>query len=183
MVHTLRFFFSSKCSLFHNSNVFGSCIIHILYTGVLKLKKIIPAPKGQIKKYIYRCLKCIVLVKLLKPGHSIWITLYNKAYFVGPMCCSVLGVELGCRLSWFAPGVASRCVAGILRFLRSDVGCCETDAITSGSALPSAEPRTLSRVTEADSCQSPFVPPCVSHWIDSGAVITAEGQEFASIRN
>jgi len=24
------FFFSSKCSLFHNSNVFGSCIIHIL---------------------------------------------------------------------------------------------------------------------------------------------------------
>ena len=23
--------FSSKCSLFHNSNVFGSCIIHILY--------------------------------------------------------------------------------------------------------------------------------------------------------
>jgi len=40
------FFFSSKCSLFHNSNIFGSCIIHILYTGVLKLKKIIPAPKG-----------------------------------------------------------------------------------------------------------------------------------------
>ena len=35
----LRFFFSSKCSLFHNSNVFGSCIIHILYTGVLKFKK------------------------------------------------------------------------------------------------------------------------------------------------
>jgi len=39
MVYTLRFFFSSKCSLFHNSNVFGSCIIHILYTGVLKFKK------------------------------------------------------------------------------------------------------------------------------------------------
>jgi len=33
------FFSSSKCSLFHNSNVFGSCIIHILYTDVLKLKK------------------------------------------------------------------------------------------------------------------------------------------------
>ena len=31
MVYTLRFF-SSKCSLFHNSNVFNSCIIHILYT-------------------------------------------------------------------------------------------------------------------------------------------------------
>ena len=26
------FFSSSKCSLFHNSDVFGSCIIHILYT-------------------------------------------------------------------------------------------------------------------------------------------------------
>ena len=40
-------FFSSTCSLFHNSNVFGVCIIHISYTGVLKLKKImIPATKS-----------------------------------------------------------------------------------------------------------------------------------------
>ena len=27
-----------KCSLFHNSNIFGSCIIHILYTGCAKIK-------------------------------------------------------------------------------------------------------------------------------------------------
>ena len=40
------FFFSSKCSLFHNANLFGSFIIHILYTGCAKIKKIIPAPKG-----------------------------------------------------------------------------------------------------------------------------------------
>ena len=33
------FFSSSKCSLFHNSNVFGSCVIHILYTGCAKIKK------------------------------------------------------------------------------------------------------------------------------------------------
>ena len=33
------FFFSSKCTLFHNSNVFGSCFIHILYTGCAKIKK------------------------------------------------------------------------------------------------------------------------------------------------
>jgi hypothetical protein len=33
------FFFSSKCSLFHNVNLFGSCIIHILYTGCVKIKK------------------------------------------------------------------------------------------------------------------------------------------------
>ena len=39
MVYTLRFFFSSKCSLFHNYNVFGSCIIHILYTGCAKILK------------------------------------------------------------------------------------------------------------------------------------------------
>ena len=38
MVCTLLFS-PSKCSLFHNSNEFGSCIIHILYTGVLKFKK------------------------------------------------------------------------------------------------------------------------------------------------
>jgi len=37
MVYTLRFFFSSKCSLFHSSNVFGSRIIHILYTGCAKI--------------------------------------------------------------------------------------------------------------------------------------------------
>ena len=34
---SLFFFFSSKYSLFHNSNVFGSCIIHILYTGGAKI--------------------------------------------------------------------------------------------------------------------------------------------------
>jgi hypothetical protein len=38
MVYTLRFS-SSKCSSFHNSNVFGSSTIHILNTGVLKFKK------------------------------------------------------------------------------------------------------------------------------------------------
>jgi len=39
MVYNLRFFFPSKCRLFHNSNVLGSCIIHILYTGDAKIKK------------------------------------------------------------------------------------------------------------------------------------------------
>ena len=45
MLYTLSFF-SSKCSLFNNTNLFGSCIIHILYTGCVKIKNIIPAPKG-----------------------------------------------------------------------------------------------------------------------------------------
>jgi len=46
LFYILSVFFSSKCSLFHNSNVFGSCIIHILYTVCAKIKKIILAPKG-----------------------------------------------------------------------------------------------------------------------------------------
>jgi hypothetical protein len=38
MVYTLVFF-SSKCSLFHNSNVFCSCVIQIYIQSVLKFKK------------------------------------------------------------------------------------------------------------------------------------------------
>jgi len=39
MVDNLRLFLLFKMRLFYNSNVFGTCIIHILYTGLLKLKK------------------------------------------------------------------------------------------------------------------------------------------------
>jgi hypothetical protein len=45
MLHTLGFF-SSKFLLFHNANFFGSRIIRILHTGVLKFKCQIPVPKG-----------------------------------------------------------------------------------------------------------------------------------------
>ena len=38
MLYILRFF-SSKCSLFHNANLFGSCIIHILYIQCAEIKK------------------------------------------------------------------------------------------------------------------------------------------------
>ena len=31
------FFSLQKSSLFHNANLFGSCIIHILYTGCAKI--------------------------------------------------------------------------------------------------------------------------------------------------
>jgi hypothetical protein len=36
MLHNLRFF-SSKFRLFHNATLFGSCIIHILKTGCVKI--------------------------------------------------------------------------------------------------------------------------------------------------
>ena len=55
MVYTLLFFFSSKCSLFHNSNVFGSCIIHILYTGCAKIKKKIRLQKVKHYKHTAQC--------------------------------------------------------------------------------------------------------------------------------
>jgi len=54
------FFSSSKCSLFHNSNVFGSCIIHILYTGCAKIQKNNSGAKrlnirvGYIVKLLYK---------------------------------------------------------------------------------------------------------------------------------
>jgi hypothetical protein len=38
VLHTLRFL-SSKYCLFRNVTFFGSCIVHILYTGVLKFKR------------------------------------------------------------------------------------------------------------------------------------------------
>ena len=47
MLYTLRFF-SSKSSLFHNANLFVSCIIHILYTGCAKIKKNNSGAKGLI---------------------------------------------------------------------------------------------------------------------------------------
>ena len=52
MLYTLRFFFSSKCSLFHNANLFGPCIIHILYTGCAKIKKMDSGAKGLIKSQV-----------------------------------------------------------------------------------------------------------------------------------
>ena len=39
--------------MFHNSNVFGSCIIHILYTGCAKIKEIIPAPKVNVVRTVH----------------------------------------------------------------------------------------------------------------------------------
>ena len=46
---SVLFFFSSKCSLFHNANLFGSCIIHILYTACAEIKKKNSGAKGLIK--------------------------------------------------------------------------------------------------------------------------------------
>jgi hypothetical protein len=39
MVYIVRFFLFKMQFFPHNSNVFGSCVIHILYTGCAKIKK------------------------------------------------------------------------------------------------------------------------------------------------
>jgi hypothetical protein len=64
--------FSSKCSVFHNSKVFGSCIIHILYTGCAKIKKIIiPAPKFNLPNERLISLQnavCFIILPYLVPA-------------------------------------------------------------------------------------------------------------------
>ena len=63
------FFSSSKCSLFHKSNVFGSCIVHILCTGCVKIKKNNSGAKRLrncrlplVRTYAFRLIDC-------KTGH------------------------------------------------------------------------------------------------------------------
>ena len=55
--HALYVFFSSKCSLFHNANLFGPCIIHILYTRCAEIKRIMgrtaPLTSKRCILYIY----------------------------------------------------------------------------------------------------------------------------------
>ena len=50
MLYNLRFF-SSKCSLFHDANLFDSCIIHISYTECAKIKKNNSGAKWLIEQY------------------------------------------------------------------------------------------------------------------------------------
>ena len=63
-------FFFSKCSLFHDSNVFGSCIIHILYTGCAEIKKNnYSAKRLNSKKKVVNFISGAQLCLVLKTGH------------------------------------------------------------------------------------------------------------------
>ena len=59
------FFSSSKCSLFHNSNVFGSCVTHIFIQGVLKLKKNNSGARKLMSKKNLIVAPCIFVESLL----------------------------------------------------------------------------------------------------------------------
>ena len=70
MLYTLRFFlFKMQFFFLHNANLFGSCIIYILYTGCAEIKKNNSGAKGLTKwKIIFNLLtlneeinkKCVV---------------------------------------------------------------------------------------------------------------------------
>ena len=75
MLYTLRFF-SSKCSLFHNANLFGSCIIHILYTGCAKIKKNNCGAKvliSRLRNQMYATRQLPLIIE-----RTSWITLKNS---------------------------------------------------------------------------------------------------------
>jgi hypothetical protein len=61
----LSVYSSSKCSLFHNSNLFGSCIIHILYRECAKIKK----NKSGAKRLSYITKGVLVITAV----YEIWI--------------------------------------------------------------------------------------------------------------
>ena len=67
----LSAFFSSKCSLFHDANLFASFIIHILYTGCAEIKKNNSGAKGLTQFTI-----CIITIDL-----DLIINYMNKLVF------------------------------------------------------------------------------------------------------
>jgi len=72
-IYSPFFFLSSKCSLFRNSNIFGSCIIHILYTGCAKIKKKIrrqmvkklPVPTKRVTVIVIKAKLCAAFLHML----------------------------------------------------------------------------------------------------------------------
>jgi hypothetical protein len=69
---------------------------------------------------------------------------FSKPKFVGP-CVVQIWESNWVLFESVRPRVASLRVEGIRRFLRSHVGCCRTDAKTSGNALPCPEPTTVTK--------------------------------------
>jgi riboflavin transporter FmnP len=79
MLYTLRFFISSKWSLFHNAKLFGSCIIHILYRGCAKIKKNNSGAKGLTA----------ATVGISAAKHNIICMILNYTYFFPIMSLAV----------------------------------------------------------------------------------------------
>jgi len=111
MVYTLRFF-SSKCNLFHNSNVFGSCIIYILYTGCAEIKKNNSGAKRLSKissssryfKILWGIAKVSVCHLDGSSPHVTFIHKLNRFHLSQPPYCAcgvLTGVTTWRRIVWY----------------------------------------------------------------------------------
>ena len=101
MLYTVRFFFSSKCSLFHNANLFGSCIIHILYTGCAKIKKNNSGDRGlkhlKTVNWSIRSYRSTLNTVHLSSASELQHT-YLLTYLLTPWCKVLLDKLTGLRL-------------------------------------------------------------------------------------
>jgi len=71
-------FFSWKCSLFHNANLFDSCIIQILYTGCAKIKKNNSGAKGSFNSCLQYSLRTVWLVFFMHSPNNLILSVRNK---------------------------------------------------------------------------------------------------------
>jgi len=94
MWYILSIFSSSKCSLFHKSNVFGSCIIHILYTGCAKIKKNNSGAK--------RLIHTLNQLYPLQPSQP--ISLKSSLILFSHLCLNIPSPYLSFRKMWNSHG-------------------------------------------------------------------------------
>ena len=115
MVYTLRFF-SSKCSLFHYSKIFGSCIIQILYTRCAKINPLTPddqysgrtAPLTS-KRYILYIYSTNIGTEYFKHGiYSSFFSLQNAVYFI--------------ILTYLVPVLFTLYIQGVLKLKKNNSG-------------------------------------------------------------
>jgi len=81
MLYTLRFF-SSKCSLFHNANLFGSCIIYILYTVCAEIKKNNSGAKGLRVQFSNMQWYCMLVKRIFKMYVNIFKPVMEISHFI-----------------------------------------------------------------------------------------------------
>ena len=101
-----QFFSSSKCRLFHNSNVFGSRVIHILYTVCAKIKK----KNNSGAKRLRQPFPCYHILNIILNAVGVW---FNPLSFV-TQDCQCLAWHMH-RRSWLlvgfrCVGVSSSCI-------------------------------------------------------------------------
>ena len=80
MLYNLRFFFSSKCRLFHNATLFGFCITHILNTGCAKIWKKKSVAKRLITVYDFLIFLSSITWRILVVTSVVMFGRYKHIY-------------------------------------------------------------------------------------------------------